>query len=231
MLDYLEKHPGDKTLDGLRNIAINVLGYSTYGQSQPWSPEPYNPNHSQKKAAPYFRAMLLVTEMILEAAFLPPKFLKLPVMSPSLQLLGEAIENLPQYTKDMLDRERQAARQGLGPRNNLLSLLVQLCDQRRESSSGLSLSEDEIRGNLFIFSAAGFDTTACTMGYAVTLLAAYPEWQDWIREELENLDPDISKWEYEETFPECQRILAVMVCFTPLHCCEIPRQRNSTRSV
>jgi len=150
--------------------------------------------------------------MLLEAAFLPSKLLKLPIMPTSLQLLGEAVENLPQFTKDMLNQERKASSQLSGSRNNLLSMLVQLSDQgKREGGSGLSLTEDEIRGNLFLFSAAGFDTTANTMGYAVTLLAAYPEWQDWIREELQSLDLDISKWEYKEIFPKCQRVLAVMV--------------------
>ncbi|EDN08659.1 predicted protein [Histoplasma mississippiense (nom. inval.)] len=36
------------------------------------------------------------------------------------------------------------------------------------------------------------------MGYAVAHLAVYPELQDWIREELRTLDPDPSKWKYEE---------------------------------
>jgi len=102
---------------------------------------------------------------------------------------------------------------------------VQLSDQGKSgSSSGLSLTEDEIKGNLFTFSAAGFDTTANTMGYAVTLLAAYPQWQAWIREELQSLDLDSSKWQYKETFPKCQRMLAVMVCCSLI----LPRipQRN-----
>lgn len=214
MLDYLEKNPGDNTIDGLRNIAINVLGHSCYGQSQPWSPESYNPgNNLPKEGSSYFQAISLVTIMILEAAFLPSKLLKLPVMPQSLQMLGNAVEDLPKFTKKMLDQERKVADQDSGPRNNLLSMLVRLSDQgKKEGGSGLSLSEDEISGNLFLFSAAGFDTTANTMGYAVTLLAAYPEWQDWIREELQSLDIDISKWEYKETFPKCQRVLAVMVC-------------------
>jgi len=56
MLDYLEENPGDKTIDGLRNIAINVLGHTCYGQSQPWSPEAYNPssNTLQNGGLTYF---------------------------------------------------------------------------------------------------------------------------------------------------------------------------------
>lgn len=175
MLDYLEKHPGGEVLDGLHNVAINIIGHAGYGQSKDWSPEPYKlATNIQKEELSYFNAIGLTTIMLLEAAFLPPKFLKLPIMSPALQLLGKAMEELPQISKDLLDSERQSAKQGARPRSNLLSMLVQLSDEgKRGDNSGLFLTEDEIRGNLFAFSAAGFDTTANTMGYAVMLLSAY----------------------------------------------------------
>ena len=213
MLDYLEKHPGGETLDGLHNIAINILGHAGYGQSQDWFPEPYKlAGNIQKAELSYFNAIGLITVMLLEAAFLHPKLLKLPIMSPALRLLGKAMEGLPQMAKDLLDSERKSAKQGSAPRTNLLSMLIRLSDQgKREDKSGLFLTEDEIRGNLFTFSAAGFDTTANTMGYAVTLLATYPEWQDWIRKELESFEEDGSKWEYEAIFPRCRRVLALMV--------------------
>jgi hypothetical protein len=55
------------------------------------------------------------------------------------------------------------------------------------------------------------------MGYTVTLLAAYPEWQDWIREELQTLPEHPSTWRYEEIYSKCRRTLAVMVrpCHLP----------------
>jgi cytochrome P450 len=133
-------------------------------------------------------------------------------MSPAHRLLGRAMEELPRLSKDLLDSERQAAKKGSGPRNNLLSMLVRLSDQgKTEGNPGLSLAEDEIRGNLFTFSAAGFDTTANTMGFAVTLLATHPEWQEWIQEELKNFDIDGLRWDYEAIFPNLRRVLAVMV--------------------
>jgi Cytochrome P450 len=213
MLEHLENHPGSETLEGLHNIAINVIGYAGYGQSHSWSPEPYkDATNLQKEKLSYFNGIGLITIMLLEAAFLPPKFLKMPFMSPAHRLLGRAMEELPSLSRDLLDSERQAAKRGSGPRNNLLSMLVRLSDEgKTEGSTGLSLTEDEIRGNLFTFSAAGFDTTANTMGYAVTLLATYPEWQKWLQDELKNFDVDSLKWDYEATFPNLKRVLAVMV--------------------
>lgn len=213
MLDYLSQRPGSQTLSGLRCLAINVLGQAGYGQAQPWLPE--LPIHSKKELngrAGYFSAMALITDMLPDAAFLPHKFLQMSFMPLARQALGHHLERIGQYTKDMLNDERKAAEHESGPRNNFLSSLVQFSDQGTDAKPALTLSEDEISGNLFVFSVAGFDTTANTMGYAVCLLATYPEWQDWVREELAAL-PDISQWKYEETFPKCQRTLAIMVCF------------------
>jgi cytochrome P450 len=217
MLDHLEHHPGGQTLEGLHNIAINVIGFAGYGQSHTWSPEPYkDATNLRKEKLSYFNAIGLVTIMLLEAAFLPPSFLKMPFMPPAHQLLGRAMEELPGLADELLQSERDAAKKGSGPRSNLLSNLVRLSDEGK-AETGLSLTEDEINGNLFTFSTAGFDTTANTMGYAVILLTAYPEWQDWAQHELKAFDTDCSKWDYEATFPKLKRVLAIMVRLASLN--------------
>ncbi|PWY78185.1 cytochrome P450 monooxygenase [Aspergillus heteromorphus CBS 117.55] len=122
---------------------------------------------------------------------------------------------------------------------NLLDLLVKFSDTNTNINAnidkdGLYLTESEISGNLWVFTAAGFDTTATTMGYAVMLLAAYPEWQEWVREELHSLS--VEKWRYEDVFTRCTRLLAVMYetlrLYTPvLHITRsisTPQQLHST---
>ena len=57
----------------------------------------------------------------------------------------------------------------------------------------------EILGNLFQFTAAGFDTTANTMAYAIKILAIETKWQDWIIEEIDSvlndeLNPSLYKY-------------------------------------
>ncbi|KAK7967585.1 uncharacterized protein PG986_001862 [Apiospora aurea] len=84
------------------------------------------------------------------------------------------------------------------------------------------LTEEEIAGNLFIFTAAGFDTTSNTMFYAVTLLAAYPEWQTWVQAEIDRVlgtMPESSgdqspPLDYAVAFPKLTRCLAVMTATT-----------------
>lgn len=213
MLEYVVDHPGGETLDGLRSIAINVIGQARYSQKRPWSPNMRELTEEVKSGrTAYFATLSMVTSMFIEAAMLPTKLMRLLLMPPTLRSMGKHLERISQYTEKVLEEERQAATIGSDPRNKFLSLLLQLSDEeKRRGQSGFSLTDEEITGNLFIFSIAGFETTANTMGYAVILLAAHPEWQDWMREELHGLDADVSTWTYEEVYPKCRRTLAVMV--------------------
>ncbi|KAL5047695.1 hypothetical protein BDW71DRAFT_33861 [Aspergillus fruticulosus] len=220
MLKYILQHPGNQTLDGLKSIAMNVIGKAGFSQEEQWAPGLRSQLGDKRTGKPaYFETLSLVSQMLLEAAFLPPSLLKAPIMPRALQLLGFHMERTPRYVQEVLDEERRATEKekererekGAGRRNNFLSLLLQLSDEeRRSGQSQFSLTDDEISGSLFVFTAAGYETTANTMGYTVTLLAAYPEWQDWIREELQTLPGDPSAWKYEETYPKCRRTLAVM---------------------
>ncbi|CAG7925156.1 unnamed protein product [Penicillium olsonii] len=208
MLNYVVQNPGDHTLSGLRAIAKNVIGKAGYDTDKPWTQDEQSlPSGLENGSGGYFQAMSVIANNILPAALLPTWFMTLPIMPASLQLLGVHMDKVPQYMKAMLAAERDAVSEE--PRDNFLSMLVRLSDQEK-MSSGRFLNEREISGNLFTFTAAGFDTTANTMGYAAILLTVYPEWQDWIREELRVLDRDVTTWNYEDVYPKCQRVLAVM---------------------
>lgn len=76
-----------------------------------------------------------------------------------------------------------------------------------------ALTVDEILGNIFVFNFAGHDTTAISTAYAMLLLVAQPEVQDWISEELNFYIPDekCEAWTYDTNFPKLKRTLAVLV--------------------
>jgi cytochrome P450 len=229
MIDYLAHHTGGETLDGLRSVAINVLGSAAYGYSQPWSPgfaaSLSNGNNDEKNwgtgRVAYFKTIALVVDSFIAAVLIPSSIKKLPFMPKELQFIGRQMERVPQYVKEIFDAHRTATKspeseggENSRKKDNVLDMLLQYSQNREKSTStnGLYLTEDEMSGNLWVFTAAGFDTTANTMGYAVMLLAAHPEYQDWIREELCGLgDADIAPGEYEKGFGLCPRILAVMV--------------------
>ena len=232
------KGESEKTLFCLRTIAINVLTRIAYGDQKPFALPSSSRNLPTDMS--YVDAISICTELLILAAFLPARVLSLPVMPHTVQRLATALELLPKLTADMLNQERRKRCSDVsvvseptitGPTNSpdtIMSTLVRLSDQekrhisnhssimsdqRRLSNKGQSyLTEDEIAGNLFIFTAAGFDTTANTMSYAVTLLAAYPEWQTWIQSEIDTvLGHDEPLPDYETAFPKLTRCMAVMV--------------------
>lgn len=228
----------------LRTVAINILTRIAYGRDTPdHSSFASGDTHMDLS---YVDAITVCTEQLLAAAFVPAKVLRLPVMPRSLQKLGRALTHLPRLTSDTLDQERKKnihaapASSQMNP-NTIMTTLVRLSDQAREqdqsggkasfssndkgtagnSTSAIKsyLTEDEIAGNLFIFTAAGFETTSNTLSYAVTLLAAYPKWQSWIQEEIDlvlgtsGLDQGEQRplQDYATVSPKLMRCKALMV--------------------
>ena len=89
--------------------------------------------------------------------------------------------------------------------------------------STLSLTEDEIAGNLFLVTGAGFDTIANTMSYAAVLMAAYPDKQAWMQDELDRVfggsstgltekqrADRLALLDYTTVYPQLVRCLAFM---------------------
>ncbi|KAJ5732313.1 cytochrome P450 [Penicillium malachiteum] len=66
------------------------------------------------------------------------------------------------------------------------------------SSKGLMI--EEIFGNIFAINFAGHDTTANTLCFATYLLAAHPEVQDWVSEELQSVE--VTSGNYGDVFSQ-----------------------------
>lgn len=221
MASRLLSHPGgvsSETIPGLRTIAINVIGLAGYGQSRPWTPEALHP--SQKEDLSYFDAIYLVMLNLVPAVFLSPRLLQLPFMPESVRLTGKAKQSLPEFTRAMLEDERRSAQSSAKPwqqqSQNFMTMLLKFSDPSADLSGSQYLSDDEIQGNLFVFTIAGFDTTSNAMAYAVAMLAARPQWQEWLQEELDDVIPDPSEMgEYESSYPRLMRCLSIMVSPPP----------------
>lgn len=209
------------TISSLRAVAINVLG--RVGYDQPKSFRPMELPRTPDAPMTYVDAISLCTELLVPASLLPGWLLRLPFMPTPVRTVGAALANLPGLTKSMLDEERRDAAETDTARDNLMSMLVRLSDQGRADDrlgkggggKGQFLTEDEIAGNLFVFTGAGFDTTATTLTYAVALLAVYPQWQAWIQEEIDWVTAKSTgaddTLDYAMCFPKLNRCLALMV--------------------
>ncbi|KAK0634548.1 cytochrome P450 [Bombardia bombarda] len=232
MVDYMLRQPGGasaETSDAMRAIAINVLGEVGYGQSKPFAPLklPRDPNADLT----YVEAISLCAELIVVAVFVPKWLMRLSWMPDILKTLATALDKLPGLTSKMLEMRRKegvhlSAAAGGKMNDDFMSMLVRLSDAGKGGDAAgaaggkQSLTEDEIGGNLFLFTAAGFDTTANTLTYAMTILAATPEWQAWMQEEIDQVlgkgDDDDAR-NYVAVYPKLSRCLAVMFETLRLH--------------
>ncbi|THV49225.1 hypothetical protein BGAL_0205g00020 [Botrytis galanthina] len=87
--------------------------------------------------------------------------------------------------------ERRLIQNGESGIGNLVSNLVRASNESHSTS--LDPGEDnkikpltnaEILGNIFVFNFAGHDTTTISLSYAMLLLVANPQAQDWVHEEI-----------------------------------------------
>ncbi|KAJ5365131.1 hypothetical protein N7517_008017 [Penicillium concentricum] len=84
-----------------------------------------------------------------------------------LKQLGIKKRESSMHTKHLLHQERQYTFKHKTTQSNSMSQLLQA-----------HLSEEELNGNLFLITAAGFETTANTISYAIMLLVRNPRWQE-----------------------------------------------------
>lgn len=204
-------------VDDVKAIAINVLGAAAYGSTKPWTPtnaKSSTPSTSQ----PFFDALSLQTQYFILAGLVPTGVLSLPFWPQKIRDVAAAKLNFSRYAQELIDAERASQADQSSSRSNVMAMLIKVLDQPDESprekvegSRRTGMSTDEVQGNLFILSIAGFETTANTMAYAFVLLAVYPEWQEWLIEEIDLVASLQSENVYGKTYPNLVRCLAFMV--------------------
>ncbi|TGO57593.1 hypothetical protein BELL_1337g00010 [Botrytis elliptica] len=216
LLTFSEKAGSTDTpllFDMLTRITLEVLISAGLGDKVPWKLEDkQTPDHGYTMS--YTESLGLVTDNVLGVGLLPTKILNgWPKFLPGYRLMttvGRALLEVQRRNQSLLYQERERIEKwgvSESTKANLMSNMVHTSD-----SPGNSLSEDEMIGNLFIFTAAGFKTTAATLVYAMALLARFPLWQEWLLEEVDELTSvdGTEALEYTVIYPKCIRIMAFM---------------------
>ncbi|KAE9993167.1 hypothetical protein EG327_006166 [Venturia inaequalis] len=205
------------TLEGLRSIALNVLGQAGYGEPQEWTAGTLATSEDAKMT--FFDAVSKMIPLMIPVAILPSWLLRLGLMPKVLRDVGEAVDEYPGHTTALLNKERALAKESGEERSNFIAMLARLSDGDDKADAKSRLTPEEIQGNLFLFTAAGFDTTANTLAYAVTTLAAKPDLQNWLFEELDHVlpsDPSVEV-DYKAIFPKLIRPAKVYINAAALH--------------
>ena len=227
-----------ETVADTATLALHVLTCVGFGLSYPFhhGVRDLSDGHSMT----YRDALSLCLRNIITFAIIPKKFLSLSFLPKKLRSLGVATQEFQKYMEEMLTHERNMAAKREHGTGNLMGSLVRASEEAQKStdvndSTRLGLTDEEIFGNIFAFNLAGHETTANTIATSLVLLAANPECQDWLIEEVHHVLGDrggSEDWNYDESFPKLKRYLAVMVWpntlpLIPSHI--LPLTRTSTR--
>lgn len=221
-------------------VSLNILATAALGESWDFHPagdaEDARRSGADGQAAASYRESLHVLLSSVRTLVVTPKWVyRLPGWCIPSGYLSRFVETRRVFGRHMEEMVRQrkadiATGNTRTDDSTFLSALVLKSEEvRREEEQGGgekgaaagatragSLSNDELYGNLFTYNLAGHETTANTLSFAIYLLAAFPEWQEWVREEVDRVcgrpaDGQVNT-AYEDVFPNLKRCRAFLVC-------------------
>ncbi|KAL4907685.1 hypothetical protein BDW74DRAFT_189130 [Aspergillus multicolor] len=199
----------------MRTVSLNVLYTTAFGRPMP-SKHDSNPQSGDSGSGSDIDPLHTVLLNTLLIMLIPASILRLPFLPPLCRKVGKAVEDFRDQMVRMLNNEQALLEQGKPESGTLMSSLVR--ESRfavDEHGVDVALTPDEILGNLYVVTFAGHDTTASTLAYILHLLAAFPDVQEWVGEEIRSVcpNPDPSTWEleYKDAFPRLKRCLAVVL--------------------
>jgi cytochrome P450 len=177
----------------------------------------------------YRDSLALILENIFLILIFGPKFLTNRFLPKSWTRIGQATVDFKFHMVNMVEEEKRLIAEGKPGGGNIINSLIRASEEVSKSPTGAGegpgfrgLTEDEIYGNIFVYNFAGHDTMAITLNWALYLLAAHPDIQDWISEEINTViqNDQSSTWTYSEVYSNLNRCLAVLVSnliLLPLH--------------
>ena len=201
--------------DDARTLALDVLAYVGFQKSYPW--QSTTRRIDSDRPLSYRDSLSIILKNILTIVVLPQAFWNIPFLPASMKQTGRAIRDFKNYMLSQLAYEQSLETSGQATSGTLMGNLVHASAASVPSESKASqlkpLTIDEILGNVFVFNFAGHDTTAISLAFAMTLLVARDDIQDWIAEELNYYlgDSEPDQWQYEAIYPKLKRCLAVLV--------------------
>ena len=218
-------NPISTTAKDVRALSLNVLAHVGFRKAYSFDGRAENTN--TQEALSFRQTLCFVLDNALLTMAVPAKFLRLPFLPYKWRQIGQAIDALRHHMTTLYNEEKSRSVQDSQGAASLMKLMVRVSEQatsEAKAEAEKSHAEDlapkraglimnEIFGNIFVYYFAGHDTTAAVFAYTVYLLAAHPEVQDWIGEELHHVLPsnENSQWRYEDVFPRLKRCLAVLV--------------------
>lgn len=230
-----QRYPITDSAKRIRTLSLHVLSNAGFGKSYSFKKAAESPKAGHEFN--YRGALEHILDHIMLLLIFGPTFLSKRFLPRKMRSVGQAATDFKAYMKEMYLDERRLTEECQKQTPNMLSSLLRASDEAQErhvtgsrdvfSSPAPSkgLSESEVYGNLFVYNFAGHDTTAITLSWTIYLLAANPDVQDWISEEINKYVENVDHLavSYNQIFPKLKRCLAVML--------EVLRLRNPLTGV
>ncbi|KAF7929690.1 hypothetical protein BELL_0055g00040 [Botrytis elliptica] len=212
------KGPITRTDKDTRTFSLHVLSGAGFGKSYSFKNSTEQPEAGH--TFNYRDSLALVLENCLLILVLGPKLVSKLSWPLKWKRIGQATVDFKFYMAEMLKDEKDAIAHGKPRSATFTSSLLRA--SKEQSQLGLNgsapsgfqgLTEEEIYGNLFVYNFAGHDTTAVVLNWTIYLLAAHPEVQEWISQEINTvITNDMpSTWDFKEIYPRLNRCLAIML--------------------
>jgi cytochrome P450 len=217
MLDYwLHRAPNPirSVADDCKTFSLNVLAAALFTKPYPFEGQDETGKRDPSDDSYQYRDSLskILRGIILIAIFGGDTLRSSSWMPTSWQRVGEAVANFKSYVLTMVEEERENVDKGTSTRKDLVSALVRASLAQKKEGRDMTITEQDIISNTFVYGFAGNDTTAITLAHTIVNLAANPATQDWIFEEIQYhcADEDYAKWSYP-TWTKLKRCQAVVV--------------------
>ncbi|KAK8017345.1 hypothetical protein PG993_013671 [Apiospora rasikravindrae] len=217
MLRYWSSKNFTKTsAEDMRTLTLNVLARAGFGKSFRFRGHEEETPTSESQSMSYRESLALILENLILILAVGPKTLALFArywLPSKLRLVHDAVNSFQTHMTTMYEEQKRAFADGEeSSDNNLMTLLVRASQEAAKDGEFGGLTESEIYGNMFTFNFAGHDTTAHSSTFALYFLAANPDVQDWIREEIQQVlgGREPHEIDYRAEFPRLKRCLAVL---------------------
>ncbi|CAE7112614.1 unnamed protein product [Rhizoctonia solani] len=217
---YIQDVDSDITMQ----ITLCIIAKAGFGQNIEWG----NDGEAPEGHKFTFKQALLIVSHNLAFIIILPKWVF--GWHKDLIKLRDAYEELRLYFQEMISSRRAENTPGsqtqTEEQHDLFNQLVLAHDDNN------TLSEGELIGNMFLFLFAGHETTAHSLGFALGLLAIYPEEQRKVVEQIQELQRDNRDFTYED-LAKYTYTLAVLYETLRLYPIgpELPRRANSDTSL
>ncbi|KAH8991730.1 cytochrome P450 [Lactarius akahatsu] len=173
----------DHCVDITLPIALFVVGVAGFGRRVTWTSDLTVPPGHQMT---FKDALHIVSTKLFLKMVAPDWVMNLTERTKRINL---AFSELEQYMAEMVHARRSAETKE--ERHDLFSVLLDATSD--DPNGSLTITEQELFGNMFIFLLAGHETTAHTLCFTFALLALYPDEQERLHQHIEDIMADLNR--------------------------------------